>query len=61
MKVGDKVTYHGSIDHYHPYTFTIAEIFEFNGIECCRLNGPKMDIWIERCRLSNVKEVVSEA
>lgn len=55
FKIGDKVTYHGSLEKYHPYVFHIAELFEWGGIDCCKLTGPRFTIWIERCRVMNIQ------
>ncbi len=57
LKVGDRVSYHGSLEYYHEYEFTITKLFEFNDIGCAMLQGPRMDIWIERCRVSNLRKL----
>lgn len=54
FQVGDLVRYSGSLTSYHPYDFTILDLFEFQGVPCARLQGPKFGIWIERCRVSNL-------
>lgn len=53
-QVGDKVTYHGSLKVYHPYVFHVTKLFEWQGQECCALQGPSHTIWIQRCRVKNI-------
>ena len=60
MEIGDRVTYHGSMDFYHPYVFTITKLFEWEGIECAALQDPRMSIWIARCRVSNLTPLTVE-
>lgn len=57
FQVGDKVRYSGSLSEYHKYVFTIKKLFMYSGIECALLQGPRFDIWIERCRISNLERV----
>lgn len=54
FKIGDRVTYHGSLVEYHSYEFTIVKFFNFNDVPCVQLQGPRMSIWIERCRVANI-------
>lgn len=57
FQVGDKVRYSGSLTEYHKYIFTIKELFMYLDIECALLQGPRIGIWIERCRVSNLERV----
>lgn len=57
INVGDRVTYHGSMKEYHPYTFTVEKVFVHQGIAGLQLGGPWMDMWIQRCRVTSVKKV----
>lgn len=61
IKVGDRVTYSGSLTYYHEFEFSVLELFTFNGgVECAMLQGPRLDIWIRRCRVSNLTLVQDE-
>jgi hypothetical protein len=55
--VGDKVTYHGSLPEYHNMELTITDLFEFSGVPCAQLQGPHFGIWVQRCRVKNLKHV----
>lgn len=57
IEVGDRVTYSGSLKEYHGIEFTVTDLFEFMDIPCARLQGPRLGIWIERCRVSNLTPV----
>lgn len=61
IECGDTVTYHGSLTEYHPYEFRVLKLWKERGIECALLQGPHLDIWIKRCRVSNLVLVEKES
>lgn len=58
--VGDMVTYSGSLTQYHGIEFSVIELFDFMDVPCAMLQGPRLDIWIKRCRVSNLQLVEEE-
>jgi hypothetical protein len=54
IEVGDKVKYYGSLAYYHKFDFIVVELFEYCDVQYAMLQGPEMDIWIERCRVSKL-------
>lgn len=60
FEVGDKVTYHGSLEEYHPYVFHITAFLgehkhaDGEVVEWVSLQGPTHKIWIQQCRVSSI-------